>query len=92
MSINNIEAKVNELKELEDFMTALQSEAEEIRDALKAEMQERGVEELEAGKYIIRWTSVLTTRFDTKKFKERMGEDVYKAFTKEVSSRRFQIA
>ena len=92
MSINNIEAKVNELKELEDFMTALQSEAEEIRDALKAEMQERGVEELEAGKYIIRWTSVLSTRFDTKRFKEKFGDELYKAYTKEVASRRFQIA
>jgi hypothetical protein len=42
--------------------------------------------------YIVRWTSVLTTRFDTKTFKEKFGEEVYKAFTKQVSSRRFSIS
>ncbi len=92
MSITNIEAKVNELKELESFIAEINEEAEAIRDAIKQEMMNRNVEELEAGQYIIRWTSVLSTRFDTKRFKEKFGDELYKAYTKEVASRRFTIA
>ena len=44
-----------------------------------------------AGQYIVRWTSVLTQRFDTTAFKKVMP-DVYKEYTKQVSSRRFSIA
>ena len=51
-----------------------------------------GVSKMNLGKYIVRWTSVLSTRFDTKRFKEAFGEELYKAYTKEVSSRRFSIA
>ena len=92
MSITNIEAKVNELKELESFIAEINEEAEAIRDAIKQEMMNRNVEELEAGQYIIRWTSVLSTRFDTKRFKEKFGDELYKAYTKEGASRRFTIA
>ena len=48
-------------------------------------------EELEVGQYIIRWTSVLTNRFDTTTFKKVLP-DVYKAYTKQITSRRFSIA
>lgn len=92
MSINNIESKIKELKEIEAYLAELNEEAEAIRDDIKAEMNERGTEELEAGQYIVRWTSVLSTRFDTKRFKEVFGDELYKAYTREVSSRRFQIA
>ena len=67
------------------------AEAEAIRDSIKAEMLERDVEELEAGAYIIRWTSVLSNRFDTTGFKKVYGE-LYKAFTKQTASKRFSIS
>lgn len=92
MSINNLESKIEELKELENFMAEINEQAEAIRDTIKEEMKLRDTEELECGKYIVRWTSVLSTRFDTKRFKEKFGEELYKAYTKEVASRRFQIA
>ena len=47
-------------------------------------------EELEAGAYIIRWTSVLSNRFDTTSFK-KLHNELYKEFTKQVTSRRFSI-
>ena len=65
--------------------------AERYRDEIKAEMLSRNTEEMEAGQYIVRWTSVLTQRFDTTAFKKVMP-DVYKEYTKQVSSRRFSIA
>ena len=61
------------------------------RPFLLAEMLERDTEELEAGAYIIRWTSVLSNRFDTTGFKKVYG-DLYKAFTKQTASRRFSIS
>ena len=82
---------IEELQELEAFMEEIKAEAESIRDSLKAEMLERDTEELEAGAYIIRWTSVLSNRFDTTSFKKVYG-DLYKSFTKQVSSKRFCIS
>ena len=68
-----------------------QAEAEAIRDSIKAEMLDRDTEELQAGKYIVRWTPVLSNRFDSTSFKKQYGE-LYKAFVKQVSSRRFSIS
>ena len=48
------------------------------------------LKELEAGQYIVRWTSVLSQRFDSTAFKKVMP-DVYKSFIKQTASRRFSI-
>ena len=91
MSQNEIIKKAEYLMELEAFMEELRAEADTIRDDIKGVMLERGVEEMEAGTYIIRWTPVLSNRFDTTSFKKIYG-DLYKAFTKQVSSKRFSIS
>ena len=54
-------------------------------------MEAREVEELIAGHYIVRYTSVLSNRFDSTSFK-RVCPDLYKAYTKQVASRRFTIS
>ena len=54
-------------------------------------MLKRDTEEITAGQYIVRWTSVLSQRFDSTAFKKVMP-DVYKAYTKQVASRRFTIS
>ena len=91
MSTIEITSKIEALKELEALIEEAKAEAEALRDEIKTEMLNRDTEELEAGQYIVRWTSVLTQRFDTTAFKKVMP-DVYKAYTKQVSSRRFSIA
>ena len=91
MSKNEIEARINALNEWEAIIADAQAEAEAIRDSIKQEMMERDTEELECGQYIIRWTSVLTQRFDTTSFKKAMP-DVYKSFIKQSASKRFSIA
>ena len=90
MSTNDLVMKVEQLKELENLLEEVKVEAEAIRDEIKHEMMARDTEELEAGKYIVRWTSILSNRFDTTAFKKVMP-DVYKAYTKQISSRRFSI-
>lgn len=87
MSKNELVAKIEALNEWE----AIMEEAEAIRDSIKAEMLERETEELAAGKYIVRWTSVLSNRFDTTAFKKAHGE-LYKEYTKQSASRRFSIS
>ena len=91
MSKNELVAKIEALNEWEAVIEEAKAEAEAIRDSIKAEMLERDTEELNAGKYIVRWTSVLSNRFDTTAFKKVYG-DLFKAFTKQVESRRFTIS
>ena len=91
MSTIEIQSKIESLRELEDLIEEAKAEAEALRDEIKAEMLSRDTEELTAGKYIVRWTSVLSQRFDTTAFKKVMPE-VYKAYTKQVSSKRFTIS
>ena len=91
MSTIEITSKIESLKDLESLIEEAKAEAEALRDEIKAEMLSRNTEEMEVGQYIVRWTSVLTQRFDTTAFKKVMP-DVYKEYTKQVSSRRFSIA
>lgn len=91
MSSIEISEKIKALKEWEEVIAEAQAEAEAIKDSIKAEMSARQVEELEADTFIVRWTSVLSNRFDTTAFKKEHN-DLYKQFTKQVTSRRFSIA
>ena len=91
MSKNELISRIEALNEWEALMEEAKAEAEAIRDSIKAEMLDRDTEELTAGQYIVRWTPTLSNRFDTAAFKKHYGE-LYKAFTKSVSSRRFSIS
>ena len=91
MSTIDLENKIAKMQEYEALAEEAKAEAEALRDEIKAELTNRDTEEVTTGKYIIRWTSVLSQRFDSTAFKRAMP-DVYKAFTKQVSSRRFSIS
>ena len=91
MSTIEITSKIEALRELETLIEEAKAEAETLRDEIKSEMMARETEELTAGQYIIRWTSVLSNRFDTTAFKKVMP-DIYKAYTKQTASRRFTIS
>lgn len=68
MSRNELIAKIETLRNLEALIEEAKREAETIRDSIKAEMEAVETEELSAGGYIVRWTSVLSTRFDKLRF------------------------
>ena len=91
MSQNEMITKVEQLREWEAILEEAQAEVEALRDCIKAEMLAEDTEELAVGAYIIRWTSVLSTRFDSTSFKKEHAE-LYKRFTKQVASKRFSIA
>ena len=91
MSKMELLAKIELLNKYEAMMEELKTEADRVRDSIKAEMEAREVEELSAGHYLVRYTSVLSNRFDSTAFKKVLP-DLYKAYTKQVSSRRFTIS
>jgi predicted phage-related endonuclease len=91
MTTNEMIKKIEALTEWEKLIEEAKKEAEIIRDSIKSEMDKNEVEELEIGAYIIRWTSVISNRFDTTSFKKAYAE-MYKSYTKQVSSRRFSIS
>lgn len=91
MSTHEMESKIAKLQEWEALAEEAKAEAEALRDENKAEMLTRDTEEMEAGRFIIRWTSVLSNRFDTTTFKKEHAE-MYKQYTKQTTSRRFSIA
>ena len=76
---------------IEAFIEELKAEADGIRDSIKEQMTADNTEEMAVGQYIVRFTSVLSQRFDSTAFKKVMPE-VYKAYIKQVSSKRFSIA
>ena len=91
MSKIELLAKIELLNKYEAMIEEMKGEADTIRNSIKAEMEAREVEELIAGQYIVRWATVLSNRFDSTAFKKVMPE-VYKAYTKQTTSRRFTIS
>lgn len=91
MSSIEIISKIEALKEWEALAEEAAAEIENLKDCIKREMENRGVEEIEAGQYIARFTTVLSNRFDTTSFKREHGE-MYKMYTKQTTSRRFSVS
>ncbi|MCL2517273.1 MAG: hypothetical protein FWF15_01795 [Oscillospiraceae bacterium] len=89
MSINEITTKAREVKELIRMKEELEAEITSLQDEIKAHMG--ADEEVTAGEYKIRWTTVKSNRFDTTAFKTKYN-DLYDQFTKESITRRFSIA
>lgn len=91
MRNTEIRKTVTELQNLYADLETLKSVIAEKEGMIKEEMEAREIETLDLGNVIVRFTSVLSSRFDTKAFKQDFV-DIYALFTKQVASRRFSIA
>ena len=89
MSINEMEAKARELRQLQSLIEEAQAEAEALKDAIKAAMGDS--ESIQAGEYKITWKPVKSSRIDTAALKKALP-DVAERFTKETTVRRFVVA
>ncbi|MCF2616371.1 hypothetical protein JQM68_04085 [Oscillibacter valericigenes] len=89
MSINEMEAKARELRQLQALIDEAQAEAEALKDAIKAAMGDS--ESIQAGEYKITWKDVTSSRIDTAALKKALP-DVAERFTKETTVRRFTVA
>ena len=84
-------AKIEELNEWEQVASEAAAVVSALKDEIKQEMIKRKVDEFEVGKYIIRYTPVVSNNFDSTAFKKQ-HLDLYKEFLKQTSSRRFTIS
>lgn len=89
MSINEMESKARELRQLQSLIEEAQAEAEALKDAIKAAMGDS--ESVQAGEYKITWKPVKSSRIDTAALKKALP-DVAERFTKETTVRRFTVA
>lgn len=90
MTEKMIENRVKKLQAIEAQRKELEAVAEAIRTELKADMEERGVEELRTQNFILRWKEIVSSRIDSKALKAALP-DVYGQFCRVSSSRRFTI-
>lgn len=83
-------AKIEQLKDLEKHIREVEQVAEQLRSEIKNQMILEDTEEICIGKHIVRWSTVLTQRFDSTTFKREFPE-VYRMYMKQTTSRRFSI-
>lgn len=91
MNNNELRNTVAELQDLYAQAETLKAEISSREANIKQEMENREVEVINLGTSIIRFTSILSNKFDTKRFKADFA-DIYNMFLKQVPSRRFSIA
>lgn len=91
MNNNELRTTVAELQNLYNHAEAIKAEITAREAQIKQEMENREVEVIDLGTAIIRFTSILSNKFDTKRFKADFA-DIYNMFLKQVPSRRFTIA
>ena len=91
MTERMIENRVNKLRALEAQQKELEAQAEAIRAELKADLEEKGVDELKTKNFILRWKEIISNRLDGKALKAALP-DVYGQFCSTSASRRFTIA
>lgn len=89
MSMNELESKCRELRQLQNLIEEAQQEADAIKDQLKAHMGD--AEELFAGEYKVTWRPVKSSRLDTAALRKALPE-VAQRFTKTSITRRFCVA
>ena len=91
MSQNEIASKVAQIKELSQLIEEATAEAEALKDEIKAHMTAVETEELTAGVFKVRYTTVKSSRFDTAAFRKTHA-DLYEQYSRTTETRRFSIA
>lgn len=91
MSIDIMNTKVNELRELRRMADELAAEIDSLQDEIKAEMTAREVDTLTGLDWKVTWKAVTSSRIDSKALKAALP-DVAAQYTKQTTSRRFVLA
>ena len=89
MSINELESKCRELRQLQALIDESQAEAEALLDTIKAAMGDS--EAIQAGEYKVTWKPVTSTRLDAAALRKALP-DVAERFTRTTTTRRFTVA
>ena len=91
MTEKMIENRIKKLQAIEAQQKELDAAADAIRAELKADLEEKGVQELKTKNFIVRWKEIVSSRLDGKALKAALP-DVYSQFCKASTPRRFSVA
>ena len=91
MTERQIENRIKKLQAIEVQQKELEAQAEALKAEIKADLEEKGINELQTKNFIIRWKSVISNRLDSKALKAAFP-DIYNQFTRQSESRRFTVA
>ena len=91
MSINEMDSKIKELRELRRMADELTAEMESITDSIKRHMDAEGVDTLNGTDWKVTYKAVTSSRLDTTALKKELP-DLTAQFTKTTTARRFCIA
>lgn len=92
MSTNELQAQVQELRELRRLAAEVEAEMEAITDEIKAHMTAQGVEELTGADFKVSWKQVESRRFDKARMIAAFGQDCYDSFCRTTTARRFTVS
>ena len=90
MGTKEIELKAKRLKMLKNEQEELQAEIDQLEENLKADLENRGVEELRAGPFTVIWKMIHSTRFDSRRFKAE-NPQIYNLYAIQNSYRKFSV-
>ena len=88
MSINEMEGKARDYREIMAEIKALQEQADFLKAELIAEMDVRQAEAVAAGAFTIRYTAYESTRVDTKALK---SAGLYEQYSSKQTALRFSV-
>lgn len=91
MSINDMDSKIKELRELRRMADELAVEMESITDSIKRHMDAEGVDTLNGTDWKVTYKAVTSSRLDTTALKKALP-DLTAQFTKTTTARRVCIA
>lgn len=91
MSTQEITSKVRKLKRLQTKAEEIQGEITAIQNELKALLTQQNTEKMNVGVFKIRFTTVVSNRFDSKAFKAT-HQDLYNQYTRQTTTKRFSVA
>lgn len=90
MTIQEIENKIKEYKELQRLAEELSAEMEAIKDELKSEFEREHTEEIKTDLFKVSYKTIVSNRIDTAALK-KTRPDVAEEFTKQTKAKRFVI-
>ena len=91
MTERMIENRIKKLSTLEEQIAQLQAQADAIKSELKADLEEKGLDELRTKNFLIRWKEIVSNRLNGKALKAALPE-IYNQFCEPATTRRFTVA
>lgn len=86
-----IDNRCKKIMDIAEQIKALEAAADALKNEIKADMEAGGLDEIETGKYTVRYKSVTSNRLDSTALKKALP-DVYSMYTKSTTTKRFTVA